>query len=233
MSEQQSPPGIPGPPAVHAPRLDATPVASDWGPPEPEPDEQRRLPGPVRALIVVLAVAVLVGGVWALGGFKVRTDTDERVQPGQTIESGPYEFAFSTATAQKFTDGDGEVSWQVVVLGTARTTGDEAISPSNTMFVAKDPETVEQPDAGDSEAGTGDTGTHPAYLTPGLPPVPFRVEFPFSEHFKPSGRILFAVYRLEEGNALLLDTGEKAWKNTRYVYRYDIPVTVLPEQKDS
>ncbi|GAB3746029.1 hypothetical protein [Microlunatus parietis] len=231
MSEQQSPPGIPGPPAVQAPRLDETPIASEWGPPEDEPDEQRRLPGPVRALIVVLVVAVLVGGVWALGGFKVRTDTDERVQPGQTIETGPYELAFSEATAQKHIDDDGTATWYVTVLGTARTTGDEALSPRNTMFVAKDPETVEQPDAGDAEIGTGDTGTHPANLTPGLPPVPYRVMFMFSEHYRPTDKILFAVYRLEEGNALLLDTGEKSWNNTRYVFRYDLPLTVLPEKK--
>ncbi|MFC7619730.1 hypothetical protein [Microlunatus sp. GCM10028923] len=233
MSEQQSPPGIPGPPAFQAPRLDETPVATEWGPPEPEPEEQRRLPGPVRALLVVLVIALLFVGIWALGGFKVRTDTDERVQPGQAIESGPYEFVFSKATAQKTTDSDGKVSWEVVVLGTARTTGDEAISPSNTMFAAKDPKTVEEPDAGDSEIGTGEVGNHPSNLTPGLPPVPYQVMFQFSEHYQPTDKILFAVHRLEEGNALLLDTGEKGWKNTRYVFRYDLPITVLPEKKDS
>lgn len=232
MSEQQSQAGIQGPPGFQPPRLDEAPVASEWSPPE-DPDEQRGLPGPVRGAIAVLAVVVLVAGIWALGGFKVRTDTDQHVQPGESIESGPYEFVFSKATAQKNTSSDGEVSWMVLVHGTARTTGDESIYPKNSMFAAKDPETVEQPDAGDTEIGTEGTGTHASYLTPGLPLVPYRVQFEFSEHFKPTDRILFAAYRLQEGNALLLDTGEKSWNNTRYAYRYDLPITVLPEKNDS
>jgi hypothetical protein len=89
-------------------------------------------------LAVLVALALLVAGVWGFGGFKKRTDTLRPVPPGERFTSGPYEFSFSEATVQR-TKLDGVISWKVKVLGQGRTTGKEAIRASTACSSSRTP----------------------------------------------------------------------------------------------
>ncbi|WP_152365144.1 hypothetical protein [Microlunatus speluncae] len=232
MSEQQVQPGGQQP-QFRPPRLDDAEVGADWAP--PQDDERRGLPGPAKAAIVILAIVVVIGGIWALGGFKVRTDERTVVQPGQLVKSGPYEFTFNDATVQKIKDYDDSIKWTLIVRGTGRTTGDESMSPmtgGTGMFLAKDPLTVETPESDTDMIGTSNGLDSASDFTPGLPPVPYQVEFTFSERYEPSKDVQLAVSEIEYSNPTILDTGEKTWNNGRDTFVYRLPVTVLPEDID-
>ncbi len=219
------------------PQLDDVEVDASWQPPQDDDqnDGRRGLPGVAKAGIVILAIAVVIGGIWALGGFKVRTDERTLVQPGQLVKSGPYEFTFTDATVQKIKDYDDSIKWTLIVKGSGRTTGDESISPmtgGNGMFLAKDPLTVETPEADSDQIGNGNGLDSASDFTPGLAPVPYQVEFTFSERYEPSKDVQFAVSEIEYSNAIILDTGEKTWNNGRHTFVYRLPVTVLPPDLD-
>ena len=137
-------------------------------------------------LAALVALALLVAGVWAFGGFKQRTDLLRPVPPGQRFISGPYEFSFSEATVQR-TKVDGVTSWKVKVLGQGRTTGKEAISPSfvesfDGRFVLKDPG-IGQIVAPDGQQYGSDTSFSRHNFTPGLPPIPYTLSFTLDEHY--------------------------------------------------
>ncbi len=219
------------------PQLDEIDVDAGWQPPADDQRVDRRggLPGPAKAGIVLLALAVVVGGIWALGGFKVRTDVRHPVAPGTLVVSGPYEFTFTHATAQKKKEYDDSIKWIVIAEGTGRTTGDESISPmtgGSGMFAAADPNTVEAPDAESDIIGPGESYDGPSDFTPGIAPLRYRVEFNFSEHYKPDKFVKFAVFEIEYSNNHIIDTGEKTWHNTRDAFVYQLPITVLPPDVD-
>jgi hypothetical protein len=185
-------------------------------------------------LAVLVALALLVAGVWGFGGFKKRTDTLRPVPPGQRFTSGPYEFSFSEATVQR-TKLDGVISWKVKVLGQGRTTGKEAISPSfvesfDGMFVLKDPGTG-QIAAPDGQQYGSDTSFSRHNFTPGLPPIPYTLSFTVDEHYQPG-----PVLRLGAGDLVysshFLTTEEKTWHNGDYITLVPLPVRVLPPATD-
>jgi protein-S-isoprenylcysteine O-methyltransferase Ste14 len=60
---------------------------------------------------ILLALVLLVVAIWGFGGFKKRTDTLKTTPPGSLFTTGPYEFRFTEATAQHWTDYDGTVYW--------------------------------------------------------------------------------------------------------------------------
>jgi hypothetical protein len=183
--------------------------------------------------VVVLALALVLGLVWAAGGFEERTDLRIDTRPGQLIATGPYEFSFTRATAQRMNRFGSEWVVQVLVHGTGRTTGDEAITPStlNPMFAAADERSREAHDMEGQRFGSGATyGSTGSSFTPGLAPVDYTVTFEFSDTYRPGAELTFAVFELEYTDTSLLGTGEKTWNNAdrRYVLR--LPVTRLPDR---
>lgn len=219
------------------PQLDQAEVDAGWQPPvvDDRVEPRRGVPGGVKGLLVVLALVLVIVGIWALGGFKVRTDVRTPVAAGTLVKTGPYEFTFDDATVQQKKDYDDSIHWELIVRGSGRTTGDESISPSwgsNGMFIAKDPNTVERPTLESDTIGVGESFSGASDFTPGLAPVPYQLKFTFSEHFKPSDHVQFAVFELEFSNNHILDTDEKTWNNTRDAFVYELPVTVLPPDLD-
>ena len=126
--------------------LDEGQVDPTWTPPEPGRRPLSRWVAPVAVVAALVLVLVLV---WGAGGFSRRTDLLLDRPVGSLVTTGPYEFRFSSATAQQRTDYSGAVVWRVVMSGEGRTTGEESIAPlyadDNGMFVAKD-ETSGDPD---------------------------------------------------------------------------------------
>ena len=186
---------------------------------------------------LVLAFALLIGLTWVAGGFEQRTDLRTVVAPGTTVTSGPYELAFTGGTVQKIkTYADAEV-YRVVLSGTGRVTGDEAMSPDslNWMFIAKDPGSpaYEEPenDQFGAEDARGTTGG--GFFTPGLPPIPYRLTFEFpAETYEPGATIQLGVWILEYRDTSLLQTGDLRWAPSDRLYRYDLPLRRLADDLD-
>ena len=207
--------------------LDEGQVDPTWTPPEPG---RRPLPRWVAPVAVVAALVLVLVLVWGAGGFGRRTDLLLDRPVGSLVTTGPYEFRFSSATAQQRTDYSGAVVWRVVMSGEGRTTGEESIAPlyadDNGMFVAKD-ET-----SGEIQTSDGQTlGVEKRIggrFTPGLPLQPFEVQFEFSQDYRPQPVITLGVYQLEFRDSSLLGNQEKSWRNAERAYRFELPVTELP-----
>jgi hypothetical protein len=203
----------------------------------PTPDGSSGRRAWVMAGSLVVAFAVLIGLTWLAGGFRQRTDLRTVVAPGTTVTSGPYEFTFTAGTVQRTkTYADAEV-YRLVLSGTGRVTGDEAMSPDslNWMFIAKDPRSpaYEEPenDQFGAEDARGTTGG--AFFTPGLPPIPYRLTFEFpAESFEPGATIQLGVWILEYRDTSLLQTGDLRWAPSERLYRYDLPLRRLADDLD-
>ena len=183
---------------------------------------------------LVVALAVLVGLTWVAGGFDQRTDLRTVVAPGTTIATGPYEFTFTAATVQKKKNFDDTLVYEVVVSGTGRTTGDEAIAPASLNWFAslREPASGEvvEPESQRFGAANRDGGS---FFTPGLDPIPYRLVFLLPASIERPTAVQLAVWDLEFRDTSLLRTGEKSWGRANTFYRVDgLPVQQLADDLD-
>ena len=186
---------------------------------------------------LVLAFGLLIALTWMAGGFDQRNDLRTVVAPGTTIATGPYEFTFTAGTAQK-TKGLRDIEvYRIVLSGTGRVTGDEAMSPDslNWMFVAKDPRSpaYQEPDSQQFgiEEFRGSSGG--SFFTPGLPAVPYRLTFEFPvDEYDVGATIQLAVWILEYRDVSLLQTGDYRWAPSERLYRYELPLRRLADDLD-
>ena len=186
---------------------------------------------------LVLAFGLLIALTWMAGGFDQRKDLRTVVAPGTTIATGPYEFTFTAGTAQK-TKGLRDIEvYRIVLSGTGRVTGDEAMSPDslNWMFVAKDPRSpaYQEPDSQQFgiEEFRGSSGG--SFFTPGLPAVPYRLTFEFPvDEYDVGATIQLAVWILEYRDVSLLQTGDYRWAPSERLYRYELPLRRLADDLD-
>jgi hypothetical protein len=216
--------------------LDEGEISGRWAPPTGNPVRQSPVSGSLIYGGVVLALVLTVALVWGLGGFGKRTDLLRHVEPGTLITTGPFEFRFTEATAQQQRDSNGVVTkWELVVIGQARTTGNQTIAPKYdgdySMFVIRDlastaTATAEGAKIGGQE-GTGDFGH--LRLVPGLPLTPYRLTFPLPVSYQPGPTIRFAVFDLVYKDSYLLKD-DKEWRNATYASGLDLPVRVLPPE---
>jgi hypothetical protein len=184
----------------------------------------------------VAALALVVGLVWAAGGFEYRDDLQADVAPGATFETGPYVLSFAAATIQKTENYRDEQVWSLVVSGTGRTSAEESMSPDYTdLFVAKDVPSgayreAEGQEYGPEEVRGASGGSH---FTPGLAPIPYRVtfEFPVSD-FEPGTSILFVAWELEWRDTSLLQVGDFRWARTSHYFRLELPLRRLADDLD-
>ncbi|HEY5981569.1 MAG TPA: hypothetical protein VIT41_18235 [Microlunatus sp.] len=186
---------------------------------------------------LVLAVAVLIGIPWVAGGFEQRTDLQTVVAPGTTVTAGPYEFTFSAGTVQKTkTYSDAEI-YRVVLAGTGRVTGNEAMTPDtlNWRFIAKDPRSPAYKEPASQQLGAeahrGSSGG--SFFTPGLPAIPYRLTFDFpADELAVGPDIRLGVRILDYRDTSLLQTGDFRWAPTDRLYRYDLPLRRLADDLD-
>lgn len=221
-------------PQWSAPGLDGGAYASTG--PTPASRRKSRWTPALVVTVIVVSLALVVGGVWALGGFEKRTDLLIDRSAGDALEAGPYVFTFTGATAQKTTDFNDEVFWEVLVNGTGLTTGDISIAPPSSgddaFFVSRDPDSkqVKQPyyqRIGEQMSVTETATT----FTPGLPPTPFQIEFRYDDTYVPGQTLQFLAFQLEFVDDSLLGDQDKQWRRADRSYQLFLPVTVLPEKK--
>ena len=181
-----------------------------------------------------VAVALVVGLVWALGGFDYRDDLATTIRPGQRFTNGPYEFSFASATVQKTKNYKDEQQWEVVVIGTGRTTMDESIRPANDLFVVKDARSgAYQEETQRQLFGLGESSGTGSLFTPGLAPIRYQLvfEFPVSA-FEPESTLILVAWELEWRDTSLLKVGDYRWAATHDYYRMDLPLKRLPDDLD-
>lgn len=191
---------------------------------EPGPEQLEK---PQRTWIwfasILAALVVLVGLVWLAGGFEQRTDVRTTITPGTTITTGPYAFTFDSATVQKKKDYDDALLWEVVVIGSGRVTGDEAMGPSslNGFFAAQEPVSGQVVEPKDQQYGPPGRATGGSFFTPGLAPIPYRLVFHFPADIDQPRSVELAVWDLQYRDTTLLKTGELSWGRGNSYYRYE------------
>lgn len=217
-----------------APSTDETSVSPGADPDQaPQPQSQRTWPWFVS---IAAVLALVVGLVWAAGGFEYRDDLETEVAAGATFETGPYVFTFTAATIQKTQNYKDEQIWTLVVSGTGRTTADESLSPDyRDLFVAKDVPSGAYREAEGQQFGAESSGgsSGGSHFTPGLPAIPYRVtfEFPVSD-FEPGTSILFVTWELEWRDTSLLQVGDFRWAPTSHYSRTELPLRRLADDLD-
>jgi hypothetical protein len=210
-------------------------VDPNWAPPSGPPVLADPKPIPASLLYgsILLAVVLLIVAIWAFGGFDRRTDLLKTTAPGTVITTGPYEFRFTEATAQRKKGFDGSFYWELVMIGEGRTTGKESISPSyignSSMFVSKDAASNEVT-LPDSVRMGHNRGFDRHRFTPGLPLSPYAVVFKYKDTYRPGPTIRFAVSELEYGKHYLASE-EEGWHNGTYGFQFYLPVRVLPPEQ--
>lgn len=208
--------------------IDDDPVDPTW--PEPAgPRVSRRL---FVVGIPVLALVVLIGAVWALGGFAERDDRVTDMARGKTFSNGPFEFSFDRATVQE-ADGYGDYKriQKVVVTGTIRNTGDTAISPSGDWFLARARHGTHVEEGKLAGIGDSDLFDAPDDVTPGLPATKLTVNFEFPPTFD-DATLIFVVGELSYGtHSYFSDDDNQYWDTGGgNAYRMLLPITRLAAQ---
>ena len=214
--------------------LDEGEVSPEWAPPTGAPGRGSRTRRILAYAGVPLVLALVLGLVHATGGFGRRTDLLTPVAPGTPISTGPYELTFTEATARpQPSTGAAAADWEVVVIGSARTTRDEAMAPSafgaDSMFALRDPagDATANPsgvDIGDLVDGRSSGRTA---LTPGLPATAYQVRFTLPAGFRPGATVRLGVAELVY-DARYLTTDEESWHNGTYGSSVDLPLRVIP-----
>ena len=196
--------------------VDEAPVDPAWAAPR-DPDEQPAGRNRRRVLAIgipILAVLVLIGTVFALGGFRGRDDTVTDVARGHSFTNGPYDLTFSSATVQQATGyGKYKTIQKVVVTGTVRNNGDKAMSPSSDWFLADGISHGGVQTAENAAIGDPKLFDRPMDVAPGLPPVRIDVEFDFPPTFKDT-ELVFAMRRVTYGTHSYLTgaaVGDSYW----------------------
>lgn len=211
----------------------------DGGPIDPTWDEPQDADNPAsgrarrRLLAIgipVLVLVVLVGTVFAFGGFKDRDDTITDVKLGQTFTNGGYEFSFSSATIQQAPSYGGKYKriQKVTVTGTIRNIGDTAASPLDGWFLARGVQGTQTETDQVAIVGNPEQTNSPEDVTPGLPPVPLTVTFQFPPTFSET-ELLFGARGLTYGtHSYFGGTTDEYWDvSGSNLFRLRIPMKRL------
>ncbi len=179
---------------------------------------------------LVLAAVLLVVVVHALGGFRQRQDQLTPTAVGQTFTAGPYELTLTEATVQYSTDNK---IYEVVAIGTARTTADQTMSAAVAggsftyaqNLLTRDVQPVDSYSYGDST----DISLRARGLTPGLPPVRLTAEFEFAA--KPGDTLRLVVFDQEFSDASIFGDQDPTWNPVSTGHDVRLPLTALPDRK--
>lgn len=203
--------------------LDEQLPSSDWMPPV----TQFRTPGWVRALTVVVVLAVIAGVMVVLGGFNHRTDELATRRAGAVLHTGPFEIVLHEVTAQRVQGWDEEWSWQLRLRGMIRNTWSEseAYQTGEHGWMA-----WRQPAAG--EVVIPQSLQHAHTNNYRIPPTGewFAVEWVGEATEAPSAYLEVHLLDLEYTDNSLLGFGTRVWNPANLTYAVWVPVLQLPDQ---
>ncbi len=214
--------------------LDPRPLQRDWPEPVPPLRVPRWLALGVPLLVLLLALALVVG----LGGFERRGDRVTVMAPGAELDAKQLVYTFDAATVQRTQGYDG--SWQqlVTVRGTVRNPTDEPQAPKYGDFGSFVLRGLPGPHVavmhGFALDGAYDdyVPARRSHVAPGLPALPIEVRFVMPDDYRPSDVVLLGVFVMEyeDQYVLGLGGGEPSWGKSDDALGVYLPVTVLPEE---
>lgn len=194
------------------------------------PVTQFRTPGWLRALIVVGVVAVIIGLIVALGGFRHRTDVLETRRPGTVLQTGPFEIVLHEVTAQRVQDWDEEWEWQIRLRGEIRNVWSEAEAyrmGEHGWMAWRQPATQEI--VIPQSVVRAHTNTYR------VPPTGdwFATEWVGTAEDDPSAYLQVHMLDLEYTDNSLLGFGTRVWNPASVTYETWVPVIRLPDKSYS
>lgn len=191
------------------------------------------------ALLVILAVLILVlGTIWAGGGFERRRDRVQAYPPGTSLDAGSFTLRMERAEVrfqpkQEFSSD--EPTWELRAYGTATNTTEEGLVlyragvialPDGWIYRGRDFHAmVRRPD--------GELVTvKSSQLDPGMSDLPVRVSGELPAEWEPTSHVFvgvreqsYAAHRINQGFT------DKSWDTAPNgkSMGFWVPVTVLPE----
>lgn len=150
-------------------------------------------------LAVLVAAAVVFGGLWVSGGLDERSDDVIAVQPGEVFETGPFQFVFTDAEIWETRYGDGpREGWRIRIHGLARTTAEKSDQLlSRWTAIGVDGSGVAE---NASVSLVGQLRAYGAELQPGMPMVPIELQADLPADFEPADFIDLRIARLQSEN---------------------------------
>lgn len=197
--------------------FDTQPLESDW----PGPTRRPRWVIPVA---VVAAVALVMGLVWAVGGFGERRGSFPLLAAGTTYETGQLRVTLEYAEASVSIGGD---EYSIVAYGTCTNVSDTpTVSTNDRAFAGLVLGDSATPDA---ELVTyGRSGTNATTeLNPDLRPHSCAVSFSFPITTRLTDYFIVGIWDLEWGDHTITQSGEESWATGTTGVRVLLPLRVL------
>jgi hypothetical protein len=182
--------------------------------------------------VLVLALAGVVV-VFALGGFELRSDDIEWLEPGAEADAGNLVFRFSRATAQYRTSEFSDPSWEVICYGEVRNPHSENLALARTSEIGNVMAVWgDTPGARKTEADFSYTvdGVGSRRVLPDNQWSQLEVHFQLGEDFSPEEQFGIATMPMVFGEWEVWSLGSADWHLDVYGTRRVtvLPLTVLP-----
>lgn len=222
-------PGYANPPGI---QLDPLPLDPAWPVPR-----RPGVGGGVIVLIVGAILILLIGTIWAAGGFERRQDRIRAYAPGATVDVGSFTFTMERAEVRLQPEGDYKHDgphWEIRAYGTATNTAGEPILLFQSGVVGLTDGWVYHGRDMAAMTRTPDgtlVTTKSMKLEPGIPNLPIRVSADLPGEWEPTGHVFVGV-REQCYAAHQIDQGftNKFWRDAPHGESrgFWVPVTVLP-----
>lgn len=213
-------------------RLDREPLDRGWRPPRRDD-----LPWTAaqKFLVVVAVLLLVIGGIWAGGGFAQRTDRVKAYTAGQVVDGGPMTFTFDRVEIRfqgknKYSQKDFD-KWVLTAYGTATSKQQEPV------LFGGDPGLVILANGkrfeGSVRFGAGSALGANIHLEPALrnQPILLRAEIPGD--WRPPGLVQVGLWQQTYGqqrdNQNMADTS-KSWGPSQTALMFWCPVTIVPPE---
>lgn len=187
---------------------------------------RRRVPWPV---VVLVALAVLVAGLWRAGGFRTSADTVHEFSAGETVDLGPMTVTVRNAKAVK---GYDEL-WLVRVYGTCEVSTPEGMSfyDKGWLFAtAADtprPRLVGEPRDVVIDPANASSLTR-LTLAAGMP-IECAFESQMPEGYSPAQGIRLGLMGIEMRDRSILQDQGKRWSSNGTTHLVTLPVHTVTE----
>jgi hypothetical protein len=189
-------------------------------------------------LAIIAVLILLLGTIWAGGGFERRRDLVQAYPPGTTLDAGSFTLRIDRVEARFQPDpgfGHDEPYWELHAHGTATNTTEEGLAlyrigvlalPDGWVYRGQDFNPMMR--TSDGKLVTNQNGQ----LAAGMADVPVRIRSELPAEWEPTGHVYvgvqqqaYAAHRIDQGFT------DKWWGNDRggKVLGFWVPVTVLPE----
>lgn len=189
-------------------------------------------------LIGAVVIALIIGSVAAVGGFKER-NYRVNVQPNEAIDVGPATLWIDHAILQL--DSLSKSKWNVRVQMKCQLNETNSLTGGGVSYALTNHDAVQ---IGDMSTGELIRGERPYLrigpigkndsmakndLSPGLPPQPCQMHYEMPADYQPTDSLRMVIYQLEYRESSYVSSTtfqDKSWLPGPNYYRLDIPTKI-------